>query len=170
MKRTLLALTAALAVLASCQPQSAADNATAQAPTETAAAPIEGKTYGDAITAEGAQPLSALPTVLGSQDSAQVKLVGEVKEVCQAKGCWMKLETADGKEMRVRFKDYAFFVPKDIKGKTVVVDGWVHREEVPVEDLQHYAKDAGKSEKEVAAITKPEQQVNFEASGVLIQN
>lgn len=168
MKRTLLALTASLLVLASCQQESANDTA-AKAPAETAAKPA-GQTYGNTITEEGAQPLTALPTVLGNQDSAQVKLVGEVKEVCQAKGCWMKMETADGKEMRVRFKDYAFFVPKDIKGKTVVVDGWVHREEVPVADLQHYAKDAGKSDKEVAAITKPEQQVNFEASGVLIKD
>ena len=78
--------------------------------------------------------------------------------------------TADGRQMRVRFKDYAFFVPKDISGKTVVVNGWAHREAVSVSDLQHYAKDAGKSAKEVAAITKPEEQLNFEADGVLVQN
>ena len=70
--------------------------------------------------------------------------------------------------MRVRFKEYAFFVPKDIVGKTVVINGWAHRETVPVSDLQHYAQDAGKSAQEVAAITKPEQQYTFEADGVLV--
>ncbi|RTQ52615.1 DUF4920 domain-containing protein [Hymenobacter gummosus] len=114
--------------------------------------------------------MSALPVVLGNQDSARVKLVGEATAVCQAKGCWMQLQTADGKKMRVRFKDYAFFVPKDTQGKTVVVDGWAHREEISVADQQHYAKDAGKSDKEVAAITKPEQQLTFMADGVLIKN
>jgi hypothetical protein len=39
---------------------------------------------------------------------------------------------------------------------------------VPVDHLRHYAKDAGKSAKEIAAITKPEQQLNFEADGVLV--
>ncbi|UOQ55694.1 DUF4920 domain-containing protein [Hymenobacter cellulosivorans] len=114
--------------------------------------------------------MSELRQVLGGQDSAQVKLVGTAAEVCQAKGCWLTLTTAEGKAMRVRFKDYAFFVPKDISGKTVVINGWAHREVVPVEDLQHYAKDAGKSAKEVAAITQPEEQLNFEADGVLVQD
>ncbi|SNR31148.1 DUF4920 domain-containing protein [Hymenobacter mucosus] len=140
-------------------------------PTETAAttpAGTSGKTYGAAITAEGAQPLSALNQLLGNKDSAQVKLVGTADAVCQAKGCWLTLKTSEGQDMRVRFKDYAFFVPKDIAGKTVIINGWAHRETVPVEDLQHYAKDAGKSKQEVAAITQPEHQLNFEADGVLV--
>ncbi|KAA9339737.1 DUF4920 domain-containing protein [Hymenobacter busanensis] len=168
MKRSFFVLALALASLAGCQQQSSPETAAAAAPDSKAAG--EAKSYGEAITEADAQPLSALPTVLGDKDSAQVKLVGTITDVCQARGCWMKMQTADGKEMRVRFKDYAFFVPKDIKGKTAVIDGWVHREEVPVEDLQHYATDAGKSDKEIAAITKPEQQVNFEANGVLIKN
>ncbi|OON70043.1 DUF4920 domain-containing protein [Hymenobacter sp. CRA2] len=171
MKRSLLALTAAVALLTACQQQAGTETAAAATPAaEKAPAPAGGQTYGAAVTEDGAQPMSALATTLGTQDSAKVKLVGQITDVCQAKGCWMKMQTADGKEMRVRFKDYAFFVPKDVKGKTVVVDGWAHREEVPVADLQHYAKDAGKSEKEVAAITQPEQQVNFMADGVLIKD
>lgn len=156
-----LLVTATLAMLAACQ----------SAPTDTTTATqpaLTGKTYGTAITAEGAQPIAAINQVLGNQDSAQVKLVGKADAVCQAKGCWLTMKTPEGKPMRVRFKDYAFFVPKDIVGKTVVINGWAHRETVPVEDLQHYAKDAGKSEKEVAAITQPEHQLNFEADGVLI--
>ncbi|MBC6607982.1 DUF4920 domain-containing protein [Hymenobacter sp. BT188] len=127
-----------------------------------------GKTYGAPITAANAVPVAQLTQLLGTKDSAQVKLVGKATEVCQAKGCWMTIAIADGKQMRVRFKDYGFFVPKDISGKTVVINGWAHRETVPVSDLRHYATDAGKSEKEVAAITKPEQQLNFEADGVLV--
>lgn len=157
----------ALLSLAACQSSPATESA-ATPPASEAPAGLTGKTYGAAVSSEGAKPLSELKQVLGTQDSVQVKLIGQADAVCQAKGCWLTMKTPEGKEMRVRFKDYAFFVPKDIAGKTVVINGWAHREEVPVSDLQHYAQDAGKSEKEVAAITKPEEQLNFEADGILV--
>ena len=160
-----LLLAATVATLAACQSAPATEKA---APPVAAAA--TGKTYGAPVTADQARPMSELGAALGTQDSARVKLVGTASAVCQAKGCWLTMPTADGRQMRVRFKDYAFFVPKDISGKTVVIDGWAHRETVPVSDLQHYAKDAGKSAKEIAAITQPEEQLNFEADGVLVQN
>ena len=134
------------------------------------APPKAGQSYGTVISPAGAVPMSALATALGTRDSAQVKLVGKASAVCQAKGCWMTLPTADGKEMRVRFKDYAFFVPKDLSGHEVVVSGWAYRSTVPKSDLQHYAKDAGKSDQEIAAITQDEQQLTFLADGVLVQN
>jgi hypothetical protein len=129
-----------------------------------------GQTYGAAISPAGALPMSALATALGTRDSAQVKLVGKASQVCQAKGCWMTLPTADGKQMRVRFKDYAFFVPKDLSGHNVVVSGWAHRSTVPKSELQHYAKDAGKTDREIAAISQDEQQLTFLADGVLVQD
>lgn len=149
--------------LSGCQPETDT-SAQGDAP----AAAVTGKSYGARISAAGAQPLAALPQVLSGKDSAQVKLVGKADAVCQAKGCWLTMKTPEGQQMRVRFKDYAFFVPKDIAGKQVVINGWAHRETIPVEDLQHYAHDAGKSEQEVAAITQPEQQLTFEADGVLV--
>ncbi|WP_240731383.1 DUF4920 domain-containing protein [Hymenobacter radiodurans] len=167
-------LLASLALLAACQSSPTSDASTAVSAPATgekmppSAAVEGGKTYGAPITAANAVPVAQLTQLLGTKDSAQVKLVGKATEVCQAKGCWMTIAIADGKQMRVRFKDYGFFVPKDISGKTVVINGWAHREIVPVNDLRHYATDAGKSEKEVAAITKPEQQLNFEADGVLV--
>ena len=137
----------------------------------TAVAPATpGRSYGAAVTPAGALPMSALPAALGPRDSAQVKLVGKASAVCQAKGCWMTLPTADGKEMRVRFRDYAFFVPKDLSGHEVVVSGWAYRSTVPKSELQHYAKDAGKTDQEVAAITQDEQQLTFLADGVRVVN
>jgi cytoskeletal protein RodZ len=133
-------------------------------------APRRGTVYGAALTATNAQPISKLFQLLGTRDSAHVKLTGKAASVCQAKGCWLTMATSDGQAMRVKFKDYAFFVPKNITGKTVVVEGWARREVVPVDYLKHYERDAGKSEKEIAAITKPQQQVNFLADGVLVQN
>lgn len=141
-----------------------------EGPSTSVAPATPGQTYGTTITPEGAVPMTALNAALGSRDSAQVKLTGTASAVCQAKGCWMTLPTADGKEMRVRFKDYAFFVPKDLSGHQVVVSGWAHRETVSVADQQHYLRDAGKPEKEIAAITEPKHELNFMADGVLIVN
>ena len=159
-----------LVLAAACQP--AARPAAPDSAATTAAAPLAttltGQTYGEPITAAGARPLAELPSLLGTTDSAQVKLVGTAATVCQAEGCWLTMELPSGQSMRVRFKDHSFFVPKDIAGKTVVVNGWAHRETVSVADLRHYAEDAGKSAKEIAAITQPEQQLNFQADGVLV--
>ncbi|MET4073067.1 DUF4920 domain-containing protein [Hymenobacter sp. UYCo722] len=131
---------------------------------------IPGQTYGAAVTSAGALPMSALPVALGQRDSAQVKLVGKASAVCQARGCWMTLPTADGQEMRVRFRDYGFFVPKDLSGHEVVVSGWAYRSTVPKNELQHYAQDAGKTDQEIAAITQDEQQLTFLADGVRVLN
>lgn len=159
---------AALLSLAACQTTPSTETAVTAPTSAATTVAVTGKTYGSAVTADGAQPLSELKQVLSTQDSAQVKLIGKADAVCQAKGCWLTMKTPEGQEMRVRFKDYAFFVPKDISGKTVVINGWAHREVVPVSDLQHYAQDAGKSAAEIAAITQPEVQLNFEADGVLV--
>ncbi|GAA3947774.1 DUF4920 domain-containing protein [Hymenobacter algoricola] len=163
-------LATALAALGACQSAPATETTAAATAPKAETAAITGKTYGATLTADGALPMSDLSKALGNQDSARVKLVGNATGVCQAKGCWLTMATPDGSEMRVRFKDYAFFVPKNITDKTVVINGWAHREVVPVSDLQHYAKDAGKSAQEIAAITKPEEQLNFEADGVLVQD
>lgn len=139
-------------------------------PSNTSVAPVgPGQTYGVVISPAGAVPMSALNAALGTRDSAQLKVAGRASAVCQARGCWLTLPTADGKQMRVRFKDYAFFVPKDLSGHTVVVSGWAHRETVSVADQQHYLRDAGKPEQEIAAITQPKQELNFMADGVLVQ-
>lgn len=101
-------------------------------------------------------------------DTLTTKFTATVAEVCQAKGCWMKLQLKDGQETMVRFKDYGFFVPKDIAGKEVIVNGLAFVEEMSVEDQQHFAKDAGKTEGEIASISETKKTYGFEADGVLI--
>lgn len=120
--------------------------------------------YGDKIKAKGAVPALELVS-----EADQVKIEGEVESVCKMKGCWVKLKLADGETMRVTFKDYGFFVPKDIEGKKIVLQGEAKVKTTSVEDLQHYAKDGGKSEAEIALITEPKKEMGFVATGVLIE-
>ena len=102
-------------------------------------------------------------------DSINSKMIGKVNEVCQSKGCWMKVDLEDGNQVMVKFKDYGFFMPKDIAGKEVIINGKAFVNEVPVEEQRHYAEDAGKSEEEIAAITEPKTTFSFEADGVLLK-
>lgn len=103
-------------------------------------------------------------------DTLNTKMVAKVDAVCQAKGCWMTLNLEDGNQVMVKFKDYGLFVPKDIAGKEVIVNGLAFVEEVSVDEQRHYAEDAGKSAEEIAAITTPKKTFSFEADGVLIKN
>ena len=107
---------------------------------------------------------------LVATDTLQTQIMGEVTEVCQAKGCWMKVKLDSEDEVFVRFKDYGFFVPKDAAGKKVVMNGAAFLEEMSVEDQKHYAEDEGASEEELAQITAPKKTLRFEADGVLIGN
>ncbi len=102
-------------------------------------------------------------------DSVTIKMVAKVDEVCQAKGCWMKVDLENGEQAMVKFKDYGFFMPKDIAGREVVLHGKAFVNEVPVDEQRHYAEDAGKSAEEIAKITEPKKTFSFVADGVLLK-
>ena len=59
-------------------------------------------------------------------------------------------------------------MPKDISGRKVVMQGIAYREVTSVDELRHYAEDAGKSAAEIALITKPKEELKFMASGVVL--
>ena len=128
------------------------------------------KNFGTPVTADQAITYDQLIPKMASTDSMPAKVTGTVKQVCQKKGCWMTLvSTQPGTpEMRVTFKDYAFFMPKDLSGKQVVVDGYAFIETTSVDILRHYAEDAGKSKAEIEAIKEPLRELSFEAAGVMI--
>ena len=101
-----------------------------------------------------------------------VKVEGKVESVCQAKGCWMNIvsEDPDKEVMFVKFKDYGFFMPKDIAGRTVIMRGSAFKEETSVDELRHLAEDAGKSKEEIEAITEPVVELKFMADGVILKD
>ncbi|KAA1245631.1 DUF4920 domain-containing protein [Aquimarina sp. RZ0] len=106
---------------------------------------------------------------LGEGDTIDIAFSSTVNNVCKAKGCWMKVALGNEKETTIKFKDYAFFVPKDIENDTVIVQGKAYVSETSIEELRHLASDAGKSETEIAAITSPKKTYSFMADGVLIK-
>ena len=67
--------------------------------------------FGEKFIAEGTKDL------IESKDfkniDQNIKIKGKIKSTCKMKGCWMELDVAD-KTIFVRFKNYGFFVPKDL--------------------------------------------------------
>ena len=126
-------------------------------------------TFGATFTAAEVVPANSLLTSYSQTeliDTLQTTLQGKVNEVCQAKGCWMTIAAGNGEEMMVKFKDYGFFMPKDISGREVVMHGMAYYQITPVDELRHYAEDAGKSEEDIALITEPKRELRFLADGV----
>jgi len=131
-----------------------------------------GKTgsFGETITKEGAvSPADLIAAMEDKTEIEKIKVTGEVSAVCKKKGCWMKMDMGDESDMRITFKDYGFFVPLDCDGKVATIEGKAYIQETSVEDLRHYAEDAGKSKEEIAAITEPLRELTFEATGVIIE-
>lgn len=131
------------------------------------------ESFGVEISPEGVLSTEEMMTkyeAMAVGDSIEIAFKGTVNSVCQAKGCWMKLDLGNPEaESFVRFKDYSFFVPMDSEGAEAIVKGIAKKEETSVEELKHYAKDAGKSEEEIAKITEPKVEYTFLADGVLLK-
>lgn len=127
-----------------------------------------GSTYGAKIDGANSINASELPALLKTKDTAQVKVKASVIEVCSKKGCWMTFKVNEKEEAFVKMKDYGFFVPVDMKGKTVVLEGKAFTKTTSVAELKHYAEDAKKSQKEIDAIVEPKTEIRFMADGIVV--
>lgn len=130
---------------------------------------VEGQSFGEGVKKGNIIPATEVNSKLGTATKADMKVEGEVVNVCKKKGCFMTVKISDKETMFVKFKDYGFFMPKDMPaGTKVVIDGFAQRKVTSVDDLQHYARDAKKSEEEIAKITEPKKEIVFEAKGAVI--
>lgn len=135
---------------------------------------ILGDYYGTDVSkiSEGkAISVGELEDVLKKNKKADnVTVKGVVTDVCEKRGCWVTLKTDNGASFFVKMKDYAFFVPTALKGKSVVLEGNAEKEVTSVNELKHYAKDAKKPQSEIDAITSPKEEIRFLANGIKVVN
>lgn len=126
--------------------------------------------FGDAINSDNVlsqDEMTASYQNLTPGDTLEVKFKAVVNSVCQSKGCWMRVALGQDQAM-VKFKDYGFFMPMDLSGQEVIMQGKAFVAEVSVDEQRHYAEDAGKTPEEVLEITAPKKTLSFESSGVLV--
>lgn len=124
--------------------------------------------YGDAFDPSGTMNVNQLVSAMKKRDTVAAVVKATVESVCKTKGCWMNVanQKLEGTEFFVKFKDYGFFVPKDIENQEVIIKGIAYKSVTPVDELRHYAEDKGLSKEEIDAITEPKEEYQFMASGV----
>lgn len=149
MLKTTLLISALLAVTACSSPSKSTDG---------------WATFGEGVSAPSVMTLDDLLETPADFDGKTVVVEAEVVAVCQKKGCWMTF-LRDTDSVRITFKDYGFFVPMDLAGTTVRVEGVFAIREVPVEEARHYLEDEGRHE-EAMAITEPRLTYEIVATGV----
>jgi hypothetical protein len=120
--------------------------------------------YTDAI------PAGEVVDLFGETDTVEAILSGHIKASCKHSGCWMDLDLGEDNDIHVTFKEEEFTIPLDAAGKSAMVKGIAVREMIPVETLRNYAREDGKSEEEIAAITEPAWEYEFVATGVVIED
>lgn len=127
----------------------------------------KGQFFGEPFDTSNPKPISeVLKTEIDSVGMFAI-VSGTIEAVCQEKGCWLTLKT-DSTTIRVRFKNYGFFVPKDIAGREVVLAGIIRQEKTSAAVEQHYREDAGDTTK----VVMPEYiiKTSFLASGVYLKS
>jgi Domain of unknown function (DUF4920) len=95
-----------------------------------------------------------------SFEGRKVRVSGVIDSVCQKRGCWIILKDGDART-QVKFQGYGFFVPFDVAGRKVSVEGVAKETEISEKMRRHYAEDAGKSKEEIEKIKGPEKAVMF---------
>lgn len=110
-----------------------------------------------------------------------VVVEGEISSVCQSKGCWVTLKTpgTDGadscdealkgaslqKELRVKFKNHSFAVPKNLKGK-VRVYGSLTKKKLSKFQLKHLLKDANCEKAQLKKVKGAKYRYQMAATGL----
>jgi hypothetical protein len=122
--------------------------------------------YGAPVKAGKPVSLEAAIKQLANTSTANVLVESKVEKICVVKGCWMGLVNNTG-DVRVTFKDYAFFVPPSLIGKTVVVEGKLEKVTMTLEETKHYVKDAGG---DPSTVTAPRVEYRIVASGVEVRS
>ena len=152
------------------QPGAAAPVATTASTSAAPVAPVTVGTFttGAALTVDDALAQSA------SLDGQTVRVAGTIRQVCQARGCWLTFSTGQGQTLRVMThgegegESEELLFPKDAAGRHAEVVGTLCVAEESVEHRRHLAEDGGASADEIAAITEPTRSVSLIATGARI--
>ena len=129
---------------------------------------VDEMTFDPSELDEAIERLELIKSLKKKNEIDRVTIKGKVTAVCPKKGCWVTLENTQNVEVFVKMKDYAFFLPQNIAGKTILLDAKVTKQETSVKELRHYAEDAGKSKEEIAKITKPKVEIRVLANGIKV--
>ena len=165
MKKSAFLFVAFIFVITACNQQATNDETSETREPE---APVQEGQYGTEFDMDQAVSSAELDAMLESENTENANRRGKIVKSCKHTGCWMDINLGDDEPVHVTFADDAFTIPFDAAGKTAIFTGTGSREEVSAELLKAYAKDEGKSQEEIEAITGPGWEYTFIAEGVVL--
>ncbi len=92
---------------------------------------LPGKTYGGEITISETITLADAAERLDALQGVEVALRGSIQAMCLHKGDWLTWSEGDN-QLIVQFKDHAYTIPTEAKGKEVLVQGFLRSEPLPL--------------------------------------
>jgi len=132
----------------------------------------DGKKYGKDLTIKKKTSIADILQNPEKYDGKRVLVEGEITEVCQNMGCWIKITDKTVEEtMLFKVDDGVIEFPKDGKGKAVKGEGIVSVKTYTKEELitqaKHEAEEQGK-EFDPSSVTGPKVVVRINGEGAVI--
>jgi hypothetical protein len=125
--------------------------------------------FGKHITEDSAIDCNELKDRMGSSIVYPAKIKGEVIGTCQDKSCMLQIDLGDGTSMNVKMNNSQVEVPKDINGKTAIIEGKAYIDTSSVKINRGYDSISGRSIAETEATKNPEVSLAFDATGLIIK-
>lgn len=107
-----------------------------------------GRTYGQPLALKAEAKVADILANPDAYAGQKVRVRGIVTEVCEERGCWIKIG-ADRKEILFKVEDGVISFPMSAKGSTVVAEGTVSKRVLSVEQQKALC------DKEAKALSKP---------------
>ena len=132
----------------------------------------DGEKYGKDLTVKEKTAIADILKDPQKFEGKRVLIEGEIEEVCQNMGCWIKVNDTSSKEpMLFKVEDGVIEFPKDGKGKKVKAEGIVsvktYTKEELIKQAKHEAEEQGK-EFDPSSITGPKVVVRVNGDGAVI--
>ncbi|HEY3287758.1 MAG TPA: DUF4920 domain-containing protein [Gemmatimonadaceae bacterium] len=139
----------------------------------TATAQAQGKQYGKPLTLKEKTPISKILQNPHAYHGQKVQVEGAIIEVCEERGCWIKI-ASDKPLESIRFKvdDGVIVFPLDAKGKKATVEGEVQVKMLTAAQALAQAKEMAKergTKVDESKYTKDVMDVQIKGEGARIQ-
>lgn len=129
---------------------------------------IKGTGYGDSIQDNSIRKLSTMLDLVQGGDREKVTIKGVVENIAEDNGNWLTIKLPNKEIMKVNFEDSNFSVPKNIKGKTVILKGMAKADVLNVVQQKDIAQQIGLSKEEIDSIKAPKRMISFDAKGMVV--
>lgn len=133
----------------------------------------EEKKYGKALTIKSPTTIEDILANPGKFNGQSVLVEGTIVDVCQKKGCWIKIAGWNESDViQIKVEDDVIVFPAEAKGKRVRAEGKVFAKEYSVKELIAKAKHEAEEQKkefDPSSIKAPKVEVRIDGEGAVIK-